>query len=1358
MCASGGGRRVVYYITIMMKALSVLLFVLFSLTAAAQFPITQNQGAPATLTKTRGGVQADSGFVFGPFVDTAAANGGFIKNIPGIVIRTVTPANTLWLRNSTATRWLALGFASSSVTEVGYRSGQYVDTFYYTKPDGSVDWYYNPIVNGLLSGGDVLRIGTSLNYSVALAVYRIGRTLYISPADTVAIAARDSLPRIDVFYADTNSLVGVLTGTPDSFPLKPSIDVASQVELGFVYVPSIGDTTGDLNVPNFVLFGMGNKINGEYQFAYDSSTNTVIITGDQDRFELNGDQWYHANSSGNLRTAFLKRGGSDLTTAGKTWRWGELTIRPSLRGGTYGTVVFGNDEVFESGIGFPALKHVGIYTDEVERLTVDSVGRVYIKTTPRDTTGFKLLTIDPNSGEIMQTDPVSNVDTCDAITSIGAITKATTTPYVCYNVPDVYFAINCTQYFAAADSVCIQPPSPDSLGRFDVIYADTLGNIGVIEGTVDSFPVIPTVDPLSQIFITAIYVQLGQDTAENLFVPNNVLYGKNGTGRIYGDPPFNYTDSIPIGGGQYRGQVGINAYPYTSNWINNNNTTIGLKVGNNVAVNGNVQIANGGVSFETSGWQKRQILDDYNAKTVSIIGGNLPRSWEAPTGTMNFGNDLNFVAIYDSMQRRPLVFTRNLNQFVFSVNSNRRAILIPRIASNRLANMKQFGNAVQDNLTGTLQEGMIAFDATNKNLVFSRDTGWVSIAGGSGQNFANADLTATGDRTHTFGEKALAIKFKYQPSLQPYNAQIYADYGAASIYTRNDAVGYDYLSGVESISGTDAFISSERYGLGQINKVATNVDGYKSGVSITASTNATDSIFVLSASNAYNRSTTSTAKYKVVLMDSTTGALVTTAPGNVGSGTVTTFSSGNLSPLFTTSVATATTTPSLSFSLNNAGAYTVFGNQTNASAAPSYGKLNINTIDATGTPSATTYLRGDGSWATVISGVTTVGAFSASSQTNGASISGSTITFGPADATNPGMVSTGAQTWAGAKTFNGIVNRSNGTQEEKYNLYNDGTFKVGLGLYAASGLFRYQFYAPSGWTYDFHNTTNGGLVTNVNTLPLFRVSNTSINSYLAYNQRSNNDSLGIVLRSASGGQVDFYTNGASNYSAMYWYDASRNLAAYISYADSSAGTYQNGLTVGTRTDDGSLRFVSKSNASINAVMTSDGIWGFSPNNGISDPTTNNSAIVSLNSTNRGFLPPRMTATQRTAISTPAAGLLTYDTDSSRYMIYNGSAWKGLAYSDQTGGSTGTLPYTAKTTTYTASSSDYTIDCTSGTFTINLPTAVGITGKVYVIKNSGSGIITIDPNGTETIDGQTTYGIIQYEVLRVQSNGANWITI
>lgn len=64
------------------------------------------------------------------------------------------------------------------------------------------------------------------------------------------------------------------------------------------------------------------------------------------------------------------------------------------------------------------------------------------------------------------------------------------------------------------------------------------------------------------------------------------------------------------------------------------------------------------------------------------------------------------------------------------------------------------------------------------------------------------------------------------------------------------------------------------------------------------------------------------------------GSITISATGT--GGTVTSFSAGNLSPLFTTSVATATTTPALSFSLSNAGANTYFGNVTGSTGAPSY--------------------------------------------------------------------------------------------------------------------------------------------------------------------------------------------------------------------------------------------------------------------------------------------------------------------------------------------------------------------------------------------------------------------------------------
>jgi hypothetical protein len=47
-----------------------------------------------------------------------------------------------------------------------------------------------------------------------------------------------------------------------------------------------------------------------------------------------------------------------------------------------------------------------------------------------------------------------------------------------------------------------------------------------------------------------------------------------------------------------------------------------------------------------------------------------------------------------------------------------------------------------------------------------------------------------------------------------------------------------------------------------------------------------------------------------------------------------------------------------------------------------------------------------------------------------------------------------------------------------------------------------------------------------------------------------------------------------------------------------------------------------------------------------------SAILDAKSTSKGFLPPRMTTAQRNAISSPAKGLLIYQTDGTPGLFYN----------------------------------------------------------------------------------------------------------
>ena len=54
---------------------------------------------------------------------------------------------------------------------------------------------------------------------------------------------------------------------------------------------------------------------------------------------------------------------------------------------------------------------------------------------------------------------------------------------------------------------------------------------------------------------------------------------------------------------------------------------------------------------------------------------------------------------------------------------------------------------------------------------------------------------------------------------------------------------------------------------------------------------------------------------------------------------------------------------------------------------------------------------------------------------------------------------------------------------------------------------------------------------------------------------------------------------------------------------------------------------------------------------------NASAQLDVSSTTKGFLPPRMTTTQRTAIVSPAAGLIVYDTTTNKSYTYDGTAWQ-----------------------------------------------------------------------------------------------------
>ena len=67
------------------------------------------------------------------------------------------------------------------------------------------------------------------------------------------------------------------------------------------------------------------------------------------------------------------------------------------------------------------------------------------------------------------------------------------------------------------------------------------------------------------------------------------------------------------------------------------------------------------------------------------------------------------------------------------------------------------------------------------------------------------------------------------------------------------------------------------------------------------------------------------------------------------------------------------------------------------------------------------------------------------------------------------------------------------------------------------------------------------------------------------------------------------------------------------------------------------------------------------NVGVGTTTPHASAVLDVSSTTRGMLVPRMAATERSAIASPATGLLVYQTDApAGFYFYNGTAWTSLS--------------------------------------------------------------------------------------------------
>ena len=142
-------------------------------------------------------------------------------------------------------------------------------------------------------------------------------------------------------------------------------------------------------------------------------------------------------------------------------------------------------------------------------------------------------------------------------------------------------------------------------------------------------------------------------------------------------------------------------------------------------------------------------------------------------------------------------------------------------------------------------------------------------------------------------------------------------------------------------------------------------------------------------------------------------------------------------------------------------------------------------------------------------------------------------------------------------------------------------------------------------------------------------------------------------------------------------------------------------------------------------------------------TPDPSSILEMITIDKGILIPRMITAERDGITSPANGLMIYNTETNQYNFYNGSAWVFW-------GSTAYLSATSGETAYTSSTADVVItDMTktaleAGTYSVLFNAQVSIPAAYYT-------------TGFSTADAAADLNLIYNDIMAIPATGTHALT-
>jgi hypothetical protein len=418
-----------------------------------------------------------------------------------------------------------------------------------------------------------------------------------------------------------------------------------------------------------------------------------------------------------------------------------------------------------------------------------------------------------------------------------------------------------------------------------------------------------------------------------------------------------------------------------------------------------------------------------------------------------------------------------------------------------------------------------------------------------------------------------------------------------------------------------------------------------------------------------------------------------------------------------------------------------YGAQVTASNSIQLGNNSVSNVKTSGTITAGTItypntagtngqvLTTNGTVASWVSpSSVTVGTISNTSNINGATITAGVLNLAPADATNGGIVTNGAQTFAGVKTFSdGIsylktnaaaLDQSNPTAANSIggsNVWQ--SFTAGVSGKLSSVEFKMisplQDYSAGTYTvkiYDGEGITGTLLGTTTGIV--------SGSSWTFFPFDFTNAKISVV----SGQLYTIYISTPT----LYWANLYVNIND--SYASGRASSFSNWdlvfKTYVSPTTVDSYLPLSGGSLSGNLVVGATSATG-------------TSAALEVKSTTQGLLLPRLTTAQRDAISLPSAGLLVYNTSTSKFQGYSNSSSSlqqlintnqsyGLGYSNFMGPSNSTNGQTfTVASTSSLNSIEVNLNNVSGGNSANVTISVyaGDIGAAYSTFNFSNPIAT-----------------------------------